>query len=349
MRPTVKLLVYLALLASGPVKQGDAQIKLGTPDFTIRSGRLAGSMRIGRVASAVIDAQGNLYVLDDELNQLTVFDRHGRPTSAVSGDSIVSADADGPARFTSLSPAAEGGVALLDQRSGTMWVYAVRGPNETLVRTKAVANVPRGTSMCAMHGRYYFAGRGDTELLERPPLIYSVDRNGGDIRAFGTPFGNYGPLAASLVNQGRLLCMPQARMLVVASDLYPEMRGYSEVGQLLWASTLSDVRLTPVIEESTRVVKYGGKPNEPFDVIVSLVPIGTRTIAIQVGRKATHRRPSDSLRVDTQYFDLQGRPLSTQPGLPAILSAGEGRLLMETEHSRQLWAVRPYAIIGAPK
>lgn len=210
------------------------------------------------------------------------------------------------------------------EQSVFAWRFALRGDSLTVSSVVRLRGMTGVSALCSMAERAFVLGIALPAASSE--LVHRVGQDGEVQSSFGEAFGPPGEVSRILFGTGRLLCLPQEQLIVVASQYFPEVRAYDVRGTLRWRQQLPDFRRVSYRESASRV-DYTYPPDSIWDQTVSVFPANDQLLAVQVGRRYG-RNPSAPFReVRTLLISMgDGRLIRAQTDLPVVKAAGRGRL-----------------------
>jgi hypothetical protein len=232
---------------------------------------------------------------------------------------------------------------VLDAQSPRIARFRIDQAKLTLLDVLKLNGVTGVSAICAMEGNTFVVGA--TLPIEASKLVHVIADTGTVQESFGDAFGPPGEVARLLYGASRLLCVPDQRLVVIASQSYPEIRAYDLRGGLRWKQTLPDYHRVSYREPESGTVQYVYPPDNLYDHTSSLFSAGGNLIALQIDRRVG-RRPAD-VGKDVRTILLNasdGRIVGTQPNLPVVKSALSGRLLALRPPAEL--SIVPYSIAG---
>jgi hypothetical protein len=292
-------------------------------DFGVKGLAIEG--RIGRIRDIVADLDGNVAILDEEKNEVRLSSIGGRATGIFRGGGVGQ-----PHEL--LSP-----TALSIDRHRQLLVLDARGeqvlslrydPGGTLTLLSRVRLRVTGHDLCTIGDRLFVLGRVTKDPREASSLVHVFARDGRYLRSFGEPFGDVSPFGQIALGFGHLLCLPQERLVIVTSRLYPEVRAYSANGRLAWRMRISPHSTVEVVEPTPTRVTYRLPESGFYHTCISLYSLPDGVIGLQLGVKSNESRDQDEFRaIVTHHFSATtGKALGTQTDLPFIAFRAGKRL-----------------------
>lgn len=293
------------------------------PVRTVEPQPRGGRPSIGRIEAVAHDARGRIWVLDRERLSLTVLDSSGHVLTTLGG-----AERGVVENPKTLSLSRSGNALVYDGAAGEIVSVRVDASQRATVTRRAAIGV-NATEACELNDAAFVLGRGTMSPMEFAPPVHRAGFSSGAPTSFGAPYGKLSPFAQIALAFGSVLCMDQARTLIVASDLYPELRAYAPDGSLRWAVTLDRWQPVSIREPSPGRVSIGLPPSGRMNVVASLLPIDDSLFAIQVGLQTTQRaRPEELSDYETRVFRVRdGSLVSRRRDLPFIAFASERGLV----------------------
>lgn len=231
------LSMWTAVLA-GMTEGTRSQTPWGTGEIEFDVGVEDGEEKqiFGRIRDIAVDGEGGVFVLDQQAR----FFRWFAPSGAFRGEGGRSGD--GPMEFRApmaLELTDSQHLAVLDQAHHRISLFELGDSGVTFQRS--ISTPVPGLDFCVLDGVYYvLAPRLAT-------TVTALDSTGHEIGAFAPPVGVEVPpelqqLADNLRrlgNDGRLLCRESPPMIVIMSELRPDVRAFDPDGRELWHTTLA--------------------------------------------------------------------------------------------------------------
>ncbi|MYC99294.1 MAG: hypothetical protein F4X13_08500 [Gammaproteobacteria bacterium] len=241
----------------------------------------------GSVADVAVDTAGLVYVLDEQAQEVRVFDFLGRFVHKFGGFG------DGPSELRhaiEIELLGDGRI-LVASRDQRVKVFAPTEHGWSATRTIEAPVGPR--AVCSMRdGRVFINGyRQDTNTL-----VHQLPLSGSDsvAPAFGEGYRDENWLIQMSLAEGALACANGGRGVVVLGHrTIPLIRAFDSFdGSLVWASKLESFSGLPVyqgVNERGRNYVRKGRPSQ-WDVLGSVHPIAEGHLLVQVGRASMVRR-----------------------------------------------------------
>ena len=225
---------------------------------------------------------------------------------------------------------------IIDSQS-PLWARLELIRGQWVVDTVSSTKFSRVSSVCTINGkRYVMAKAGESTSSA---LIHEVSAAGAVNRSFGTPFVE---VENPAVGYGHLLCLTTPAVVVAASKLHPEIRAYSPVGKLLWATQLPSFQPMGFRVDGRRVL-FEYAADSLWDQTVSVFAPTPDIVAVQVGRSRGRNGLASYLQVRTLYLSTAtGDVLGSQLGLPVIMTATARQLYVVSEKNAQELEIYSY-------
>ncbi len=293
---SVLIVAVTALLQQPP------QVVLGERVFALRADDGSSPESFSNVADVAMDSHGRLYVFHSERNDIQVVNSTGRIVTTLGGPGR------GPGLFfvpRAIDVDETGRVYAYDV--GTQRVSIYRWNGATLELSAHVPAAVDASDICAMKGVFYLQG------LDEDRLIHGFESNGKRVD-FGESFGSGSRLARRGLSNGLLGCFPKAGMILVGSNMYPEIRAYRQDGTLAWAKRLARYLPTSV-RDNDGSVTFSSTP-AGVHLLKSLVVVDDSTAALQLALTSPQ---NELVELETRLIAVQdGVELSKESSLPLI-------------------------------
>lgn len=282
--------------------------------------------------AAVVDSSGSLLVLDDRMSRVEAYDSAGQ------WQGTIGRSGSGPGEFAvprSIAVDNRGRLVVLDAslRRLTYWRKVGRG-----WEVDNIAASPVGAyTMCLMHEHLFLVA------LQRGHLVHEVTMAGDTVRSFGDPFGPPPRILQEDLSQAAVACFHEPRVVVVASNALPQVRGYSALdGALKWQVTLPAFH--PILVKLRgRGVQFTTQPGIT-NVIAALVEVSADVALLQVGTVSLDARSAQDVdSVTTWLIDVNdGTLLGRVRGIPLTIGHTNATLLTLANDSIPLVAAHPF-------
>jgi hypothetical protein len=232
-------------------------------------------------------------------------------------------------------------LSIIDGRTGTATSVShdERGGWRKVAERNLGLLLPSGT--CVFPGRMYVMGvEGD---YAASALVHSFGTDPSDRAHFGAPFGDASLLGHEMYGRGHLLCVSSERLVIVSSSLYPELRAYTEAGELRWKRILDGFRPVRIENPSPRLVRYGYAADSLWDQVVSVFSPGGGLVALQVERR---RGMSGShVGLETRLLNASdGGMVGSQRDIPFVYAVNAARLIASEPRVRDEAHLLTYTI-----
>ncbi len=285
--------------ARDAIRNADLVVEIGTAgmDHSERSDPTV----FGSLADVAVDTAGLVYVLDDQAQEVRVFDFLGRFVHKFGGFG------EGPSELRHAI-----GIELLDDgrilvasRDLRVKVFAASDHGWTASQTIEAPVGPR--AICSMHdGRVFINGysQGTNTLVHQLPLSEADSVP----LAFGEGYQDENWLVQMALAEGPLACAHARRGLVVLGHrAIPLIRAFDSLdGSLVWASRLESFSALPVyqgVNERGRNYIRRGRPMQ-WDVLGAVHPLALSEdyLLVQVGHGNMSRQ---TVAVESYLLDAE--------------------------------------------
>ena len=223
---------------------------LQTKEYSI--GTLEGDNHemIGSINSMVVTGSTFLY-LDGEYGEVRVYDYQG------SLKQIVGSPGVGPGEFTHVEGVAATGNAsqifVADQGGYRIQVFHKNAEDLYELEHAFFTNRYVASDICVMGGHVYLAGY--SEELEL--VIHKLTYAGEYVTSFGQPYLADNPFVRMILSeQASLVCNEKNRIIAYVNVTVPVLKGYDELGSLLWSVTFPDHNPMYKIETTRPAVRF---------------------------------------------------------------------------------------------
>ncbi len=210
---------------------------------------------IGSISSiAIVDS--TLLYLDGEYGQLRVYDHQG------SLKQIVGSSGVGPGEFTHVAGVAATGdvgqIFVADQGGYRIQVFHKNAEDLYELEHAFFTSRYVASDICVMGGHVYLAGYSE----ELDLVIHKLTYAGEYVTSFGQPYLADNPFVRTILSeQASLVCNEKNRIVAYTNVTVPVLKGYDELGSLLWSVTFPDHNPMYKIETTRPSIRY--PPQQP--------------------------------------------------------------------------------------
>lgn len=313
-------LPWIACLSILPSPAADAQqLLLGERVAEIR--QFQDGARFGEIRGVVPMGANGFALFDSERGALVLLGMDGRLLGRPAFLETLNVRVVEP---VALAFDPQGFLSIVDGRTGT--ATSVSHDDRGGWRKVAERNLgllrPSGT--CVFPGRMYVMGvEGD---YAASALVHGFGRDPSERADFGAPFGDPSVLGHEVYGRGHLLCVSAERLVIASSSLYPELRAYTEAGELRWISTLDDFRPIRIENPNPRSVRYGYAADSLWDQVVSVFAPGRGLVAVQIERR--RGMGGSHIGLETRLINTRdGGVVGSQRDIPFVYAVNAGRLI----------------------
>jgi len=167
-------------------------------------------------------------------------------------------------------------------------------------------------------------------------ILHFVDAGGRKTDGWGDTLFAGGPYANSVATSGRILCLQDPQIILVAPYLKGEIRAYSQTGALLWTSVLADYVAVLVKVLPPRGGRSGVLLGKPPGHTKTNKTIGihrlSRTLLLVQTALTSKEHPGSDFNfefVESRILRLSdGREIGRTRDLPVILAIEGSRMLV---------------------
>lgn len=231
-------------------------------------------MTFAIIADVLVDGRGRIYVLDEQMMNLRVFDAHGRLLQRVGREG------HGPGEFYHPLALAGDGRRLFVADHGNLRL-AVFTMADSLVRVGEYRLDFPPTDLCLLGERLYVRGFFRDSLIHE----YAVEPSGPRLmRSFGSSQDPH-PFRRAMAGRGRLACLPGPNLIVGAVRDSGVVAAYTPEGRLRWTVALRDYAPMAISARGTGIT-YAYPERGWYHLTIGLVvePTGERgTVGVQLG------------------------------------------------------------------
>ncbi len=234
----------------------------------------------GSLADVAVDTAGLVYVLDEQAQEVRVFDFLGRFAHKFGGFG------DGPSelRHAIGIELLDGGRILVASRDLRVKVFAPSEQGWSATQTIETPVGPR--AVCTMRdGRVFVNGYHQ----DANTLIHQLPLSGTDsvVPAFGEGYRDENWLVQMALAEGALACANSGRgMVVLGHSTIPLIRAFDSLdGSLVWAARLESFLGLPVyqgVNDRGQGYIRRGRPTQ-WDVLGAVHPVAEGHLLVQVG------------------------------------------------------------------
>lgn len=268
----------------------------------------------GRIGQAAISETGSLLVLDAELNRVSIVEKDNEllPVLGSTPEPRVG-------RLTAIAWTSSLEFVAIDANARALLrMQKISGEWKLTAKRRITISAYRA---CSLDGSIVLLGRAPVPPTEPSPLLHIIGQDGSTRKAFGDGYGNFGPYAQIGLMFGELLCLPNERIVLVASHAFGQVRAYTSDGDLLWLADVPGFERAIIDEESQTRVSVRFPPRGSYQNIVSLVQLTPTIAAVQVATILERGTDSDA-RPITHFLRISdGKWVGKETGPTKILSA----------------------------
>lgn len=277
-------------------------------------------------------ARDRLVVLDGETNSLLILSLDGRLLSVTANTGPERAMLSHPIQMAWLDSVT---LAVLDKQRPRLARFHLQDNALVPASVLGLDGLMAVSGVCSINGRAFVLGT--TRPPDQSKLVHVLAEDGAVSTSFGEPFGGSDEFSRLFYGPGRLLCVPEAQLIVVASHYYPELRAYDERGKLRWVHTIPDYRGVTYRETAPGRMEYIYPDDDVWDYTRSLFQASEDVVALQVTRRRGRLLDSPLAGVRTMLIaSSTGREIGIQTDVPLVTAAGAGRLF-SIDEAGQLW------------
>jgi hypothetical protein len=205
---------------------------------------------IGSINSVTVTDNTLLY-LDGEYGQVRVYDLQGSLKQIVGSPGI------GPGEFTHVEGVAAtedaGQIFVADQGGYRIQVFHKNEEDLYELEHAFFTNRYVASDICVMGGHVYLAGY--SEVLDL--VIHKLTYAGEYVTSFGQPYLADNPFIRTILSeQASLVCNEKNRIIAYVNVTVPVLKGYDELGSLLWSVTFPDHNPMSKIETKRPSVRF---------------------------------------------------------------------------------------------
>lgn len=237
----------------------------------------------GKIEDVAIDSYGRLIILDSQDRTLRVFDRDGGLLQVVGRYGLGPGEFAHP-RAVELGP--DGGLYVLEVRGRVSMFDAGKDSISFRRMFETGVGIHDG---CIMNGRLYLHATG----LEQGHTIQSYTLGGQPIDSFGQVYRTENRIVREQLSTGRIACLEEAGVLLLAPWALPEVRAYNAAGKMLWLLEIDGFQSVELIAMGTRGSELR-IPQGGYHASMRLVPVADQTaVVLQVAlmtRRVWQRR-----------------------------------------------------------
>ena len=259
----------------------------------------------GQIADLVVDAGGNIYVLDGYNKKVLRF--------AGSGDLLATAGGEGggPGEFRFPSAIAifqDTTLFVLDP--GNMRMSAIDVANEQLAFVDDITLPVPATDICVLGERLFLLG------LSEGNALHEITTQGEIINSFGPPQDD-DPIMQELTSAGYLICDDASGTIVFFPLAFPHVRAFSPSGEFRWGSELADYHQT-VYERSDRGIRPRPAASGKVSGAVGSALLSSGVVLLQL--RVLTATPGGEQSIDSRLLSLDsGTEIGRRDDLPQIL------------------------------
>ena len=314
----------------------DAREKVAGARTTLAIGdNREGPTNFGRVRDVAVTPEGDVLVLDDDAQEVRVFDSAGRFVQRVGGLG------DGPTEFRYANGIELFGDRRLIVSSRGSRQFKLFRETETGWDLDRIAELPLvATDMCAMDtGRLFLTGFTEDENL----LVHEFVGE-GVVSSFVEGYQAHHWFLRYYMSKGLVGCLKEPVRVAFAFELLPTVRLFApSAGAPAWTSRIGDFIQPPVIQivsDDGQPAMRRGKPKTE-DGVASLHGILPGYLLLQVARYDTAKRKLDvrSYLVDAE---TGAGAYMGDAALPPVLSAFPGGFVAMFEDPYPRLEIRVY-------
>ena len=282
-----------------------------------------GALGIPPPATTHVEPLGDkLLAIDSETSTIQVLSLEGKLLSVQSNTGKNGAKLG---RATRLVTGPDGDILVLDGQFPRLARFRLNGNALNFVGLMTLDKFASVADACRIGGRLFVLGNSIPAAQTK--LIHVVSLSGEISSSFGAPFGPAGASeqARIVFGAGGLICVPSARLVIVASEVYPEVRAYDEDGVLKWTTTIPAFAQVS-FREAAGGVRYSYPEGGRWDRVTKVFQPAAHVLGLQVA-KHDQASPTSAPALRTIVLSIgSGKILGVQRDIPAIVGASPGRL-----------------------
>ncbi len=269
----------------------------------------------GKIEDVAFDSYGRLIILDSQDRTLRMFDEDGALLQVVGRAGLGPGEFAHP-RAVELGP--DGGLYVLEAR-GRVSIFDAGPDSISFLRMFEIGvGIHDG---CIMNGRLYLHATS----LEQGYTIRSYTLVGEPLDSFAEVYRTENRIVQEQLSMGRIACLEEAGVLLLAPWALPEVRAYNAAGNMLWLLEIDGFQPVELIAMGTRGSELR-IPQGGYHASMRLVPVADQTaVVLQVAlvtRRVWQRREAFA-QLHTFLIGLD-RPggMYLGDGFPLILGSG---------------------------
>lgn len=283
-----------------------------TARTTLRIGRASGDNDpavFGRISDALVAPWGDIFVLDDQAQEVRIFDSTGRAVQAIGRIG------DGPAEFRSANgiEILGDGRLLVSTRSRGLRAFVETSDGWELDEVIDIPVVPE--DMCAVGDRAFLSGWGQARNTVVHEVVATTD---GPHRPFGSGYKAAHWLLRSQMADGVVGCFQEASRVVFAFELLPVVRSFDPGSRTnTWTARIEGFAPAEVVEGfDARGAYVTRRRTDTEDLVGGLHGLGSDHFLLQTARLNSRAR---TITVNSFLVDARtGNGASLGDDLPVI-------------------------------
>ncbi len=230
----------------------------------------------GSIADIDVDADGNMYVLDSQFNEVRVYSAEGTFQYAIGRMG------QGPNEFTAprfIDVNRSGRVIVADQYYGIK-IFEQTGDTHRLAATVPLSFTPMG--MCVDNDILHVQGSRAEDLS----AIFRFSLSGDSLGSFGATYKSSSLSVRTYLTNGHIVCLRRPASVMYFPQFLPAIYGYSYEGVMQWVSKIAKHQSLDIVEEqsgtSGRSWVNMNVFNKTYDVIMGAVELPERHVIVQI-------------------------------------------------------------------
>jgi hypothetical protein len=338
-RSSATLLVMLLAGTHLPA-QPAVRIVLGPASIRIGVDPRTETEEFGLVEAALILPNGAAVVSDRVKQRLVFITPTGR------GVRVVGRAGSGPGEMKEPSSLAvfDSGVVVLDRALARLSFFNLTTTGLRYHRSISVRRIP--DAVCG-YQKEYVSLRYDPS---RRTILHRLTASGEESSDFGSPLFEASDRLNSVSTQGRVVCLPDLGMVIVAPSFTSEVRSYAVTGSLLWRVSLDSLLPPEVKEVAGGGISYAWFPRGigKSHIGITAVRLDAEYVLVQYGLRIRNRRGyrgEDFAQIESRILRLRdGQEVGRQRDLPVIHAAGSNKVLTAGEEPEPWVEMRSYEL-----
>lgn len=208
----------------------------------------------GEIKGVVSDSLGNVFILDSQHNEVSVFNKKGDYLFSFGGEG------SGPGEFMSpvdMETGRDGRIYIAD-RYNAIKVFEPNDSGLEYLTTIKIHIVP--DAFCILGDKLFIRGIGIDEAEPDTAdfkTIHTYSAETGEyLYSFGNPYSSPNTMILKQLSDGTVACNEATETVVSTFDMMPYIFGYTAKGTLSWSAKIENFSQRPIIQGTDNSVTF---------------------------------------------------------------------------------------------